>query len=195
MRDVVADDVSVATDASVPRSSDTRAALKYLEASGANAISITTGSGHVVIAVGYKADAVAAFWLLQDRARAVAAKARGLMAGGADVEGAVAALREAAVQLRVTLTAHDVAMARAGAAAHRLDAIVETLRACGMMREFTRQYKLRRAAATARGEGFMSYGNAELRLKRALLPLIQNGGKPVIGASLFAQVFNTKQHR
>jgi hypothetical protein len=76
MLDVVADDVSVATDAAVPRSLDTKAALKYLEASGANAISITTGPGGTVIAVGYKADAVAVHWLPAASARAVAARAR-----------------------------------------------------------------------------------------------------------------------
>jgi hypothetical protein len=191
MLDDIAEVASVATVAKpVPRSPDTRAALKYLEVSGVNAISITTGNGHVVLAVGYKPDAVAAFWLSADKARAVAARARKIAGDAPDVEGAVAALHEAAVQCRATLTPHDVVMARAGAAAHRLDAIVKTLRASGMMREFTRQYKLRRAAATARGEGFMSYGNAEARLRQALIPLLQSGGKPA-AQSIFAEVFNT----
>jgi hypothetical protein len=88
------------------------------------------------------------------------------------------------------LTPHDVAMMRAGAAARRLDAHVASLRACGMMREFTRQYKLGRAAATARGEGFMSYGNAESRLRQALISLLV--GERDVGAthSLFAESFD-----
>jgi hypothetical protein len=186
------DTVAVETPAAKPvsRSSDTKAALRYLEASGARAISITTGRGHVVIAVGFKTDAVEVFWLSAAKARAVAAKARKIAGDAVDVEAVVAALHEAAVQCRATLTAHNTAIARAGAAAHRLDAIVETLRACGMMREFTRQYKLRRAAATARGEGFTSYGNAEARLRQALIPLLQSGGKPA-AQSIFAEVFDT----
>jgi hypothetical protein len=37
----------------------------------------------------------------------------------------------------------------------------------------------------------MSYKVAELRFKRALIPLLQNGGKPAVGESLFATIFNT----
>jgi hypothetical protein len=40
------------------------------------------------------------------------------------------------------------------------------------MREFTKTYKRRRLAAGLRGEGFMSYAVAELRLRRALIPLL-----------------------
>jgi hypothetical protein len=58
------------------------------------------------------------------------------------------------------------------------------------MREFTKMYKRRRLAAGLRGEGFMSYGNAELRLRRALIPLLMGGGKPAVGASLFAEIFD-----
>jgi hypothetical protein len=72
MLDDVANAASVATVAK-PASPD-KAALQYLEASGARAISITTGNGHVVINVGYKADAVEVFWLPAASARAVAAR-------------------------------------------------------------------------------------------------------------------------
>jgi hypothetical protein len=34
-----------------------------------------------------------------------------------------------------------------------------------------------------------------LRFKRALIPLLMNGGKPAIGAAPFAEVFNTQRHR
>jgi hypothetical protein len=61
----------------------------------------------------------------------------------------------------------------------------------GAFRQFGKAYKARRMAAAAKGEGFMSYKIAEMRFRRALIPLIQNGGKPVVGASLFAQVFDT----
>jgi hypothetical protein len=66
----------------------------------------------------------------------------------------------------------------------------EDLRARGAMREFTKMYKRRRLAAGLRGEGFMSYANAELRLRKALVPLLQGNGN-VATASLFASDFGS----
>jgi hypothetical protein len=43
-----------------------------------------------------------------------------------------------------------------------------------------------------RGEGYMSFKVAELRLRRAMIPLLMNGGQPVAGASLFAEIFNQR---
>jgi hypothetical protein len=77
---------------------------------------------------------------------------------------------------------------RAGEAATKLDGYI-AMRARGAMREFTKTYKRRRLVATMRGEGFMSYAVAELRLRRALIPLLVNGGKPAVGQSLFASIF------
>ncbi len=186
----------------VPRGTDQgkpaadRAGLAYLEASGVNAISITTGTGGTVIAVGYKPGATEIFWLPQEKARSVAARARKLLSANApspstgstgDSQGGasvVAALHEAATELRATLTPHDVAMARAHVAAERLDEIMRHLRDMGALRQFGKAYKARRMAAAAKGEGY-----AELRLKRALIPLIQSG-KPAVGASLFREVFD-----
>jgi hypothetical protein len=37
----------------------------------------------------------------------------------------------------------------------------------------------------------MTFATADLRFKRALIPLLLSGGQPVAGASLFAQVFDT----
>jgi hypothetical protein len=170
-------------------------ALAYLEASGARAISITTGNGHVVLGVGYRADAIAAFWLRADKARAVAARARsigGVSANmdGADAAGTIAALKQAAVQLGVTLTAHDVAMARASVVAERLDVLMDQLKVSGIWLDFTKTYRQRWLAAKAPGEGFMPFAAAELRFQRALIPLLQSGGKPTIGQSLFATIFD-----
>jgi hypothetical protein len=80
-------------------------------------------------------------------------------------------------------------MARAADAAKRLDGYIEQLRARGAMKEFTRAYRRHRMAATARGEGFMPFATAELRFKRALIPLLMNGGQPLVGQSLFAEIF------
>jgi hypothetical protein len=69
--------------------------------------------------------------------------------------------------------------------------LMSSMRGTGVLKEFTKAYKLRRMAAAARGEGFMTFATAELRFKRALIPLLQNGGKPAVGASLFATVFDS----
>jgi hypothetical protein len=190
MLDVVADAPIVTADMSAPRSPNTRAALKYLEASGVRAISFTSGAGHVVIHVGYKVDAVIAYWLPAVSARPVAARARKLVGDGTDNIGdVVAAVQAAAVQLHVRLTEHDTAISRATAMAERLDAFLDHLKDSGLLRDFRKIYRQRRFAAKARGRGFMNFGVAELRLKQALIPLLQNGGKPAVGASLFREVF------
>jgi hypothetical protein len=175
----------------VPASPDTKAALKYLEASGANAISITSGTGGVVLGVCYRADAVRIYWLPAASARAVSARARKIAGDAVDVATVIAALKEAATQCRVTLTEHDIAIARADAMAQRLDACLAQWRQAGALKEFLKAYRSRRLAAKARGEGFMSFPVAELRLRRAMISVLQNGGTPKVGTSLFAEVFDT----
>ena len=109
---------------------------------------------------------------------------------GKNVDDAVVSLRKAAVECRATLTPHGVAMQRAAGAARRLDEYLTSLKGTGVLKEFARTYKRRRIAAAERGKGFMSYKVAELRFKRALIPLLMNGGKPAVGASLFAAIFD-----
>jgi hypothetical protein len=192
MLDNVADVENVATVAKPARSSpDMRAALQYLDASGARADLDHLRRWRRRIAVGFKPDAVAGFWLSADKARAVAARARKLAGDAADVESVVAAVQAAAVQLQVRLTEHDTAMARAAKAAERLDRFLDHLKVSGIWLEFTKTYRQRRLAAKARGDGFMPFSAAELRFKRALIPLLQNGGQPVLGASLFATIFDS----
>jgi hypothetical protein len=75
----------------------------------------------------------------------------------------------------------------------RVNGSTNTCHRCGtgVLKEFNKAYKRRRMAAIARGEGFMTFGTAMLRFKRALVPLLV-GGKPVVGQSLFAAVFGGK---
>jgi hypothetical protein len=89
----------------------------------------------------------------------------------------------------VTLTVHNVAMIRAEEAAKRLDAYMASQRGTGVLKEFNRAFKRRRMEAMSKGRGFMNYKAAELRLRRALIPLLMNGGKPAVGQSLFASIF------
>jgi hypothetical protein len=192
MLDDIAEVASVAAVAKpVPRSPD-KAALQYLEASGARAISFTADVDSATISVGLKPDAVAVFWTAQAaKVRSVAAKARNIMGDAADTDAAISALREAAEGCLVTLTPHDVAVTRAANAAGKLDEFMSSMRGTGVLREFNRAFKLRREAAMADGRGFMSYKIALARLRTALVPLLMNGGKPAIGASLFATIFDT----
>jgi hypothetical protein len=176
---------------SVPISPD-KAALKYLEASGAAPIFITEVDGVATIRTGSKVDprAVVVFWTMAD-AKPVVACARRIAGKNQNVDDAVVSLRKAAVECRATLTPHGVAISRARVAAERLDAFMSSMRGTGVLKEFTRTYKRRRIAAAERGKGFMSYKVAELRFKRALIPLLMSGGKPPIGTSFFSAIFDT----
>jgi hypothetical protein len=174
----------------VPISPD-KAALKYLKASGAAPIFITEVDGVATIRTGSKVDprAVVVFWTMAD-AKPVVACARRIAGKNQNVDDAVVSLRKAAVECRATLTPHDVAISRARVAAERLDAFMSSMRGTGVLKEFTRTYKRRRIAAAERGKGFMSYKVAELRFKRAMIPILMAGGKPAVGASLFATIFD-----
>jgi hypothetical protein len=189
------DEVAIVETVDRPgRSPDTKAAIAYLIAAGTTAISvIETETGRALFRVGTKIDpdATAIYWIAGQAAIAVARRARRLAGENPDAAAAETALRQAAGALRVTLTPHATAMARAGSAAQRLDEYLSSVRGTGVLKEFNRAYKRRRMAATARGEGFMTFKTAEARFKRALIPLL-TGGKPVLGASLFAEVFGGK---
>jgi hypothetical protein len=175
----------------VPKSPD-KAALAYLAASGVIAISIIEVDGVAAFRVSTKINTTSnnpIFWIVASDAKPVVKVARRL--AGKNVDDAVVSLRKAAVECRATLTPHGVAMQRAAGAARRLGEYLTSLKGTGVLKEFKRTYKRRRIAAAERGKGFMSYRVAELRFKRALIPLLQSGGKPALGVSLFTQVFDT----
>jgi hypothetical protein len=68
---------------------------------------------------------------------------------------------------------------------------MDELRGTGVLKEFTKMYRRQRLTAGLRGEGFMSYKVAELRLRRALIPYLI-GSKPIAASSLFAEIFCTR---
>jgi hypothetical protein len=168
-----------------------RAALAYLEAAGASAISIVDGEAGCVFRTGAMAAQVAGVhvhatvWVSASVATAVARRARKLAGDSPDVATATQALAQAAADLRVKLTPNDVAIERARNAAIKLDAY---LSGRGVLRDFNAAFKHRREAAAMQGKGLMSYRAAESRLRRALVPLLVNGG--TIGPrSLFEEIF------
>jgi hypothetical protein len=174
------------------RSADTKAAIAYLIASGATAISVIENVTGCVFRIGTKIDprAASVHWLREAQAKPVMNAARRIAGKSPDLTKATSALAKAASDQRVTLTEHAVAMMRAEEAAAKLNRYMDSLRGTGVLREFNRAFKRRRMEAMLRGEGFMNYKAAELRLRRALIPLLQAGGKPAVGQSLFAQIFD-----
>jgi hypothetical protein len=176
---------------SVSRPVADKPALDYLKASGAAPIFITEVDGVATIRTGSKVDprAVVVFWIMAANAKPLVKLARKLAGKSPDAGEAEGALRRATVECRSTLTAHDVAMARAGAAARRLDEYLSSARGTGTLREFNRTFKSRRAAAMAAGRGFMPYRTALTRLRLALVPILIAGGKPAAGATLLSQIF------
>jgi len=75
-----------------------------------------------------------------------------------------------------------------GPTLHQLRPEREAMRRDGTLREFNAVCKARRAAAIAAGQGFMGFGVAMARLKRALIPrLMSRSAGPM--PSLFDQVF------
>jgi hypothetical protein len=87
-----------------------------------------------------QAGSVAIFWLPAHKARPVAARARKIAGDDQNVEGAVAALREASTYHRTRLTEHSVAMGRADDAAKRLDAFMDSMRGTGTLKDFSKAY-------------------------------------------------------
>jgi hypothetical protein len=151
------------------RSPDTKAAIAYLTASGAVAISVIATETGCTFRIGTKmlARSVATFWIMEVDSKPVVTSARKIAGKGAGGDAAVAALHRAASDKRAVLTEHQAAMTRAGNAAAKLDRYLDSLQGSGALREFTRMYKRRRIEAKAAGLGFMTFKNAELRLRRA----------------------------
>jgi len=179
------------------RSPDGRSAIEYLLASGAVAISLIEVDGAYVFRTGPLAKSRdipsgRIFWISATAAKPIVRLARKLAGPAPNLTSALAALHEAASDLGATLTPHATAIERAGNAATKLNAYFESMRRSGQLAQFNKQYKQRRTEATANGRGFMSWSTAMTRLKRALVPLLMNGGKqPTVGVTLFEEVFPT----
>lgn len=98
-----------------------------------------------------------------------AARSHGLQTDKAMAERV---LQTAASSYGVQLTTNVVVMTRATIATTRLREIIEMLDQTGMLRDFKKAYRLHRLAATARGDGFMTYKTAMQRFRRAMIMLL-----------------------
>jgi hypothetical protein len=169
----------------------TKAAIQYLVASGATAISVVDLDGVCTfqIAVKINAHAVETQWLPETAAPAIVKQARHDAGKAADRAAAIAALHGAAAAQRVTLTPHATAIDRAGEMVVKLDAFMDQWRTSGQLGQFNTAYRQRRMTASAAGMGFMSYKIAMSRLRTAMVPLLMAGGQPAVGRSVFEEVF------
>ncbi len=178
------------------RSPDGRSAIEYLLASGAVAISLIEVDGAYVFRTGPLAKSRdipsgRIFWISAQQAKPIVRRARKNAGPAPNLTSAATALHEAASDLGATLTPHATAIERAGNAATKLDAYFESMRRSGQLAEFNAQYKRHRMAAMARGEGYMSFGTAMQRLRRALIPLLMGGGRTIGPVqSLFETIFD-----
>jgi hypothetical protein len=165
---------------------DDRAALNYLVSSGAAAICILNDG---TLKAG-KVDPCAAmiFWLPAEHAIAVSRLARREAGESTDVATVLAALQQAVDERNVTLTEHSIAVERAKDAAARIESFMDSLKGTGRLKAFNTTYKTARAAAAARGEGFMSYTVALGRLRARIGARLAGGGN-VYAPGLMAEVF------
>jgi len=168
-----------------------RKAVRYLAASGATALTIRDGR-RPVLHVGHRTniECIGCWWLPQEKAAKVGRKARTLAGPSPDAARLVEAVHAAAKSNGVTLTEHATAITRAAESAQRLDAAMAELNTSGALRAFNQVYRAKREAATAAGHGFIGYGYALGRLRKALVPVLAEGRDPMATApSLFASIF------
>jgi hypothetical protein len=94
----------------------------------------------------------------------------------------------AARKLQVSVTAHAIVLARASAAIERIDTRLDAAQEQeqGLLKQFNREYKRRRALAREHGQDFIIYRHAWARLRKLLAATAPTGRVP---ENLFGQVF------
>lgn len=147
----------------MPIESLTPSARDYLAAFDLAAVAISP-TGRVFISKN-PAGASAAFWCRASEADKVA--------NAAWHRGDIA---EAARRLHIAVTPHPILVARIGARTRRIDEALAQAKADGLLARFHQEYKQRRLQAKARGEPFLSFGEAERRLRKLLADSIVAGG-------------------
>jgi hypothetical protein len=85
-------------------------------------------------------------------------------------------IAEAARRLHIAVTPHPILVARIATRTKRIDEALARAKADGLMQQFHRAYKERRLKAKAHGAPFMSFGEAERRLRKLIADSIAAGG-------------------
>jgi hypothetical protein len=147
---------------------------EYLDAANAAPICILWRDPGYGYAVGWSRveSASSVHWVNRKLAVKVARYARRTAGAKPDKATAELALQCAASHYGVRLTPHLIAVSRAKIAAAKLTFFLDAIQASGGLADFNRAYKRKRMAATARGEGFMGYKTAMMRLRRAVIVML-----------------------
>lgn len=171
---------------------------EYLAVSGATAICVVqerTGcSFRVGRNVAQMPGVVSAQWIDQAIAADVARVARRNSGRNPSKSTAERELHRAAAARNARLTTNMVVVSRATFAAKRLETYLDSMNKSGGLAEFNKEYKRRRMAATARGEGFMSFATAMMRLRRALILMLINKQQIRQTQNFFDDVFGEKRN-
>jgi hypothetical protein len=101
------------------------------------------------------------------------------------VDNAIHEVEAAALRLGVVLSPHAVVMRRAKAATAEITTRLDAAQRAGLLRFVNREYRVRRLAAHAAGQKFMSYGQMQRRLRKALAGAAATGSMPEIVAIVF----------
>jgi hypothetical protein len=85
-------------------------------------------------------------------------------------------IAEAARRLHVAVTPHPILVVRVAARTRRIDEVIAQAKADGQMVAFHQAYKERRLKAKASGQPFMSFTEAERKLRKLIADSIAAGG-------------------
>ncbi len=149
-------------------------AVDYLIAFNVRAVAIST-TGFVYTSTN-PAGAACAWWCHYDDSLR--------LAKAAFASGDVVAV---AKRLRIHLTEHAVVLERVRERTQRLDEALQRAQNDGLLQHFNVLYRKRRLTARQSGQRFMTYGNAQRRLRQAITEVIACGGvidKSIVGRAL-----------
>jgi hypothetical protein len=99
----------------------------------------------------------------------------------------------AARTLGLTVTEHATVVQRAAVAVARIEVGLGKAQEYGLLKQFNAAYRAHRLAAKANGRRFMSYQQAQARLKAALASAAAKGGEVEPAAELLAGVFGDER--
>jgi len=85
------------------------------------------------------------------------------------------------------VTAHDVVLRRVGERTAALDKAISEAVDAGVLKRFNSEYRKRRLQAKQGGQRFMSYSEAQARLRKVIADAVASGGR--IPRSFVAAVF------
>ena len=145
-----------------PIASLSSSAVDYLITFNARAVAIAPNG--FVYTSNNPTGAAAAWWCRHDDALRLAKAAH----ASGDIEGV-------AKRLHIQLTEHAVVLERVQARTQRLDEALQRAQDAGLLQHFNLLYRRRRLAARQSGGRFMTYGNAQRRLRKAITEVIANG--------------------